>query len=606
MQTMYDALADQGIRPPRGRFWGRGDTQTLCPRCSPARKKKTAPCLTVTITQEAGADEKAVWFCHHCEWTGWTGTGRFAKARNAGRIYRRPNVTPPAEPQQAVIEWLASRGIPEAIVRTEGIWAALTWMPGCEGGEKVPTIAFPFREDGELLNVKYRDPKQKRFRQEKDAKPIPYRRDAIRGAKEVWIVEGEIDALSLLVVGKASVISPPAGAPKKEVAEDSPKFAWIDTIHEDLEAAERVYIATDADEPGQALQREIIRRVGRNKSWIVEWPEGINDANAMLLQHGAEALAATLNGAAPVPVEGEVTVGALWKAIETLHAGASVEWFSTGIAGMDDFYRVLPGQITVVTGYAHDGKSSVIDQVMVNMALRYGWKFAIFSPEHDAEQHVISLLEKAAQAPFFDGPSPRMTLDEVRSWRGWLEEHFHFIRWERKPGQRGRPTADWVLGQVEYMVRRYGVNGFLIDPFNRISQGDFQRETEFILDLLDAMQHTAKATQTHGWIVAHPAKQQRDRSGKRPAKLGLQDISGSANWDNCTDMGLLVRRIWHNEVTDQPYAPHETPLEVECLKARSKHSGLKGGSLRLRYRRADGTLLPLTDSTGAWHGGEAA
>jgi twinkle protein len=343
MTTIHEALLDAGIRPFRpGTFWQPGDHKTRCPKCSDTRKKRDEPCLAVTISHEGG-DTKAVWYCHHCSWPGWAGTGRLAKIRRAEKVFARPGIKP-VPPQQALIDWFASRGIPEHIVRAEKCFAATAWFRELDG--KAPCVAFPFFKQGELVNVKYREPKQKLFAQERGAEPVPYRLDSIRGAKAIWITEGEMDALTLLVVGETAVISVPDGATKPakgrdHLPTDSAKFAWFEAAHPDIEAAERVYLAVDADEPGQALARELIRRVGREKCWVVDWPEGINDANAMLLKHGEEALRQCLDQARPVPAEGEVTVGSLWDKIEALHAGGAVEWYGTGFAGMDPVYRVL-------------------------------------------------------------------------------------------------------------------------------------------------------------------------------------------------------------------------------------------------------------------------
>lgn len=604
MTTIHDLLLEAGVRPLRGNtFWKAGEHKTLCPRCSHNRKKSNDPCLSVTVTQEAG-DTRAVWLCHHCGWTDWAGTGAFARVRKAEKVYRRPtiSVTPP---QPTVLDWLAGRGIPDWVVRQEQVFGARAWMPQSQAPDhREAVVCFPYFRDGELVNVKYREPVNKWFRQEKDAEPVPYGLDGIRGAKTIYIVEGEIDRLSMLAVGFATTISVPDGAPNKPLAPDSPKMAWVAACWADLEAAERVVIATDADHQGRTLAQELIRRVGAEKAWLVEWPEvngaQVNDANALLMAAGPEELQRVVDAARPVPTEGEVTVSDAWEAVEALHAGGMVEWRSTGFPSLDPIYRVLRKQITVVTGYAHEGKSSFMDQVMVNMALANDpWRFAIFSPETPVERHIVNLLEKAARTPFFEGPKPRMPLPVARSYRAWMQEHFHFLRFDRQPGSKARPTLEWLIGKLEYMVRRYGIDGVVIDPYNRVlpTKG-YERETEFVLDLLDELQAFARRNTCHVWIVAHPAKMLRGKDGKRPDKLTLHDVSGSSHWENCTDMGLLVRRVWQNPVTDQPFHPRKTPTAVEVLKARDKHSGMKGGTVEFRMRFRDGVYLPLTDHEG--------
>ena len=65
MTDVKAALNEHGIRLRR---WEAGNHKATCPKCSHSRRKKTDPCLSVTI--EAGGD--AVWNCHHCAWAGGT------------------------------------------------------------------------------------------------------------------------------------------------------------------------------------------------------------------------------------------------------------------------------------------------------------------------------------------------------------------------------------------------------------------------------------------------------------------------------------------------------------------------------------------------------
>ena len=64
-----------------------------------------------------------------------------------------------------------------------------------------------------LINVKYRDG-QKNFKLVSGAKLIFYGLDSIKDSNKVYIVEGEMDALSLHEAGIYSVCSVPNGASK--------------------------------------------------------------------------------------------------------------------------------------------------------------------------------------------------------------------------------------------------------------------------------------------------------------------------------------------------------------------------------------------------------
>ena len=98
---------------------------------------------------------------------------------------------------------------------------------------------------------------------------------------------------------------------------------------EALEGAQRILLAVDTDEPGQALAEELARRLGPGICWLVSWtispespflprqnpatPASVNaavqprvykDANEVLMAEGPEALRACVAAARPFPVPG--------------------------------------------------------------------------------------------------------------------------------------------------------------------------------------------------------------------------------------------------------------------------------------------------------------
>ena len=55
-------FADFGIHINRVKG---GNQKTTCPNCSPTRKNKLDPCLSVNL-------DDGTFYCHHCEWKGST------------------------------------------------------------------------------------------------------------------------------------------------------------------------------------------------------------------------------------------------------------------------------------------------------------------------------------------------------------------------------------------------------------------------------------------------------------------------------------------------------------------------------------------------------
>ena len=163
-------------------------------------------------------------------------------------------------------------------------------------------FCFPyFNEVGELTNVKSRT-KDKRFRQEADAKTIIYNYDNIHNKDTVIWVEGEMDVLSLAEIGIDYATTLPNGAPKEFKGEDNDKrFAAI--AHCPLKL-KKIIIFTDNDEAGRALHKEILHRFGQDIAWKVKLPQGIKDANELLCKQGPQALQDVIDNAIAYPIEG--------------------------------------------------------------------------------------------------------------------------------------------------------------------------------------------------------------------------------------------------------------------------------------------------------------
>jgi twinkle protein len=64
-----------------------------------------------------------------------------------------------------------------------------------------------------------------------------------------------------------------------------------------------------------------------------------------------------------------------------------------------------------------------------------------------------------------------------------------------------------------------------------------EAETEYVSDLLGKAKRFAQLHGVHVWIIAHPRLLHRE-NGKLPVPT-LYDISGSANWANKPDLGLI-------------------------------------------------------------------
>lgn len=439
--------------------------------------------------------------------------------------------------------------------------------------ERVPCIAFPYRKRGEVVNVKYRGLTTKAFQQVGGAEKILYRQDAISKDRTV-IVEGEIDVLSCIEAGVAAVVSVPDGAPAPTAKNYAAKFTYLDQDPEPFLGVNEIILAVDNDDPGKVLQAELARRLGFERCKFVTWPAGCKDANDTLLAYGCEVLTRCIEQAQSFPVEDAVAVVDLVDGVMEEYDHGPRKGLSTNWASVDKHYTVEPGQLTIITGIPSSGKSEWLDALCINLAVVQGWRFAMCSPENwPLKLHVEKLLEKYTGRPFRAGPTQRMSRHELANGLQWLDDQFTFIATDEAL------TIPSLLNRASQLVRRRGIKGLVIDPFNEFdhTRQKGQTETEYISDMLSMVKRWARKYQVHVWMVAHPQKLYRREDGSYPVPTPY-DISGSSHWRNKADNCITV---WRN--MDEP----ELPVEVHIQKVRFKYIG-SIGLAKLTWDRVSG------------------
>ena len=560
-------------------------------------------------------------------------------ARKKKQVHQ-PIVRPQVELRpltEEMVSFFASRGISRGTLERNKVSAIDAYDPKLKQNSMV--IGFPYYSHDLLVNVKFRT-LDKRFWQSKGAEKMLYGLNDVLGQNEIIIVEGEMDKLALEEAGITNVVSVPDGAPARvkegelPSAEEDTKYSYLWNSRAWLDQAVRIVIATDNDAPGDALAEELARRLGRERCWRVRWPltkkdhefvsasfgedEGMvkdtrdedfsnvgsgnegpgnpaedvayyrKDANEVLMKDGPEMLQNFIESAEPLPIRGLLQFHEYYDDIIKyyyleLKDGQGVK---TGWTSLDKYYRVVPGELTIVTGVPNSGKSEWIDALLCNLSEQHGWQFAMCSMEKRATDHARQLAEKYIGKPFFDLPysrgTPRMSFAELDGALDWVDDRFHLIRYEDDE----LPSVDWVLEVARAAVYRHGIRGLVIDPYNEL---DHQRpssmsETEYVSKMLTKVKRFAQTAGVHVWFVAHP-RQLHQWKGEAP---NLYDISGSAHFINKADNGIVVHR---NRDPD-----NDSPDSVEILvrKVRNKAAGTIG-TCELSYDRRNGRYVDRDD-----------
>ena len=548
------------------------EVKVQCPKCSHLRQKKTYPCLNVNT-------DKAVWHCWHCGWSGGLIQGEYNAPTIAHKkLYVRPDHRPGALTDKS-LAFFDDRKITVDVIARNRIAVERVWMPQIE--DESNCVAFPYCRNGEVINVKYRDG-GKNFRQVAGAEKILYKYDDIDDECTI-ITEGEMDALSLEVAGFKNAISVPDGAPSPNAKSFDTKFDFLND--ERLDAVKKFIIAVDADEPGKRLEEELSRRLGRERCARVTWVANCKDANEVLMKHGVEILRECINSAQIYPVEGVFSVLDIEDELQSLLDNGLPQGEPTGWEGVDRLYTPAAGQWTLVTGIPSMGKSEWLDALAINIAEQAGWVFGVCSPENQPiTWHTAKLLEKRMSKRIKPGS---VTDKEFSDAKQWLHQHFHFILPES-------PTLESVLDKAKVLVRRHGLKGLIIDPYNELDhtrRKEGINETEYVSAFLTQLRTFARQQSVHIWLVAHPAKLFKDKDGTYPVPDGYS-VSGSAHFYNKADNIVAVHRDVNNP---------NASTEVHVQKIRSRWLGNRGVA-NLKWRPECGRFRDMADSftAGSW------
>lgn len=422
--------------------------------------------------------------------------------------------------------WLKQRGISLATLVQLDVASGTAWFP--DAGAKRPAIFFRY-SDG----WKARSYPEKGFVSGGGFKREFWNLERVLAdpSEIVFIVEGELDVCALVEAGipNSQVLSA-QGAKDKPTAGDPKELAGYAYVENGLEAGlasvKKFVWCGDGDGAGHILREDMVKLLGAARFWFVDWPEGINDANEMLLKDGAEALRELVqDGALPWPVNG------VYRLSELPEPAPMVLW-EPGFPEWEHKVMLAPRTLSVVTGHPGHGKTALMNQIFFNIIDKYGVPFCGASFETRPKPHIRRQIRT-----LWSGKLERDMDDSERSKADrWIDERYLFLV---HPEQR--PTLEWFLDMAEVAVIRHGARIVQIDPWNRLegSRSTNESETDYIGRCLRTLHTFASDMNCHVQVLAHPAKMDNQRRGQPPT---LEDISHSKNWDNMVDQGFVVHR----------------------------------------------------------------
>ena len=427
----------------------------------------------------------------------------------------------PIEVRSKAIEYLASRGISEDIVKRYSITTQI---------KNPSVVVFPFYDENNVMQfVKYRNTspgaKPKEF-SEKDTKPILFGMVQCVDFGTVVITEGQIDSLSLAECGINNAVSVPTGARG---------FTWYRHCSEWLAKFKDIIVFGDNEKGKITLVDELQARVSQ-KIRVVRVQDylGEKDANAILQKYGKDAVVSAVKNAEVIKL----------KNIKDLSEVKSVDINSLPKikTNMPEIDRVIGGlyygQVILLSGQRGNGKSTFMSQMVVE-AIEQDCNVFVYSGEL-ADYHFKRWIDFQIAGPDNVITSHNEYGDEVYSisdanielinkWykgKAYIYDNNYIPDNERE--------LESLVVTVEKAIQQYDVKLICIDNLMTAIEPDnndlYRQQSKFVGDLKKiAMKYNVVII-----LVAHPRKSKE--------KFDNDDVSGSADITNKVDVVMSYGR----------------------------------------------------------------
>ena len=539
-----------------------GKNQGVCPNSTVCRKPKNHKKKCASYDWERGLGT-----CHNCNTSFQLHT--YQRKGASERVYVRPETKTQKKPGSKVVEWFKTRGISQETLTSLSVSEGPEYMP--QTGKTENTIKFNYFMGDQLINVKYRDGR-KNFKLYKGAEKVFYNINSIIGYNSCVITEGEMDVLAFHEAGISNVISVPNGATLTNNNLD-----YLDNCIDYFDDKEKILLAIDKDEAGQMLQQELVRRLGAEVCYLVDFDD-CKDANEYLIKYGPEKLSRCTKDARPVPLENVTTFKDIEGDVTDFVKHGFKPGYQVGLSNFDKIFSTYTGQFITVTGIPSSGKSDFVDQMVVGYNNNYGWKTAFASPENAPTYlHAHKLMRKV----WGDMPSTHdIGTNKWKQVARHVNDNFYFIDMDKY-------DLESVLRKGAELVKRKGIKCLVIDPYNKVRDVNAVSDdvNRYTMDYLMKIEAFAKKYDALVFIVAHPTKMMKNDKGQI-SEPNMYNIKGGGEWYDASYHGLLVHRDYEAKT-----------VKAKVLKVKFQNLGENGAEAYFTWEPRSGSFIPEVNET---------
>lgn len=223
------------------------------------------------------------------------------------------------------------------------------------------------------------------------------------------------------------------------------------------------------------------------------------------------------------------------------------------VAQLSNTFAWMRGFVNGWYGWSNDGKGTMLDFLMMLKSKHDKWKWCIYKQE-DMDTAIVNgkpliranriyknlawtLTGKTWSAGFAGKyKTPAMTFKEENEALEFVSNHFYVVYPEDR-------KFSCVMDNLKFMYEKFGVDGFLIDPWNTMKLPDDKRGDERLVDAFIDIKEFTMITNTVFNIINHPRSMNdvKDKDGKYKVVNQFMQLGGSA-WDMKMDGQYSIYR----------------------------------------------------------------
>jgi twinkle protein len=243
------------------------------------------------------------------------------------------------------------------------------------------------------------------------------------------------------------------------------------------------------------------------------------------------------------------------------------------------YWSWMPGEVSLVTGWPGSGKSWIMLFLMLTKSRYDGWQWALLCPENMPARKLVNILVQMLVGQTCNPKYQRMSFAQYEEAAGWVLKHFHIIN------PREAENLAEVAGVIRHCKETYGINGYLIDPWNSLGDNlkDYGgREDEMLKHLLGYLCDFTEDDELCGIVCAHPSGDARPKAGAELIVPDQYKVSGGRMWGNKVDNVIVINRPYYES------DPTDTAVDFYVKKVKEQpETGFPTppGGVRLHYSR---------------------